>query len=310
MEPISAAVPPGWPAVTQDEAVFPTAARVAAALRTVGYLPDTAIASTVFLAGRLGKPVLVEGPAGTGKTELAKSVALATGARLIRLQCYEGLDEAKALYEWNYRKQLLRLQAAQGAASDAADEWGRLHDDLFGESFLLSRPLLEAIRAPEPVVLLIDEVDRLDVETEALLLEVLSDYQVSIPELGTVTASRIPRVFLTSNSSRELSEALKRRCLYLHLGYPTPEREREIVLARVPGIPEHLAGQIAQVVQTLRGLELRKRPSVSESLDWARTLLVLGVQDIEAGLLTDTMNVLLKNHHDIALAIKELAVPD
>jgi MoxR-like ATPase len=310
VEPISAAVPPGWPAVTQDEAVFPTAARVAEALRTVGYLPDTAIASTVFLAGRLGKPVLVEGPAGTGKTELAKSVALATGARLIRLQCYEGLDEAKALYEWNYRKQLLRLQAAQGVASDAADEWGRLHDDLFGESFLLSRPLLEAIRAPEPVVLLIDEVDRLDVETEALLLEVLSDYQVSIPELGTVTASRIPRVFLTSNSSRELSEALKRRCLYLHLGYPTPEREREIVLARVPGIPEHLAGQIAQVVQTLRGLELRKRPSVSESLDWARTLLVLGVQDIEAGLLTDTMNVLLKNHHDIALAIKELAVPD
>jgi MoxR-like ATPase len=310
VEPTSAAARPGWPAVTQDEAVFPSAAGVAEALRAVGYLPDTAIASTVFLAGRLGKPVLVEGPAGTGKTELAKSVALATGTRLIRLQCYEGLDEAKALYEWDYRKQLLRLQAAQGAASDPADRWGRLHDDLFGESFLLSRPLLEAIRAQDPVVLLIDEVDRLDVETEALLLEVLSDYQVSIPELGTVTASSIPRVFLTSNSSRELSEALKRRCLYLHLGYPVPEREREIVLARVPGISGHLAGQIAQVVQTLRGLELRKRPSVSESLDWARTLLVLGVQDVEAGLLTETLNVLLKDHNDIAMAIKELAVPD
>ena len=310
MEPTSAAARPGWPAVTQDEAAFPSAAGVAEALRAVGYLPDTAIASTVFLAGRLGKPVLVEGPAGTGKTELAKSVALATGARLIRLQCYEGLDEARALYEWDYRKQLLRLQAAQGAASDAADQWGRLHDDLFGESFLLSRPLLEAIRARDPVVLLIDEVDRLDVETEALLLEVLSDYQVSIPELGTVTASSIPRVFLTSNSSRELSEALKRRCLYLHLGYPPPEREREIVLARVPGISEHLAGQIAQVVATLRGLELRKRPSVSESLDWARTLLVLGAGDVEAGLLADTMNVLLKDVNDIATAIKELAVPD
>jgi MoxR-like ATPase len=310
VEPTSAAARPGWPAVTQDEAAFPSAAGVAEALRAVGYLPDTAIASTVFLAGRLGKPVLVEGPAGTGKTELAKSVALATGARLIRLQCYEGLDEARALYEWDYRKQLLRLQAAQGPASDAADQWGRLHDDLFGEAFLLSRPLLEAIRAQDPVVLLVDEVDRLDVETEALLLEVLSDYQVSIPELGTVTASGIPRVFLTSNSSRELSEALKRRCLYLHLGYPAPEREREIVLARVPGISEHLAGQIAQVVATLRGLELRKRPSVSESLDWARTLLVLGAGDVEAGLLADTMNVLLKDANDIATAIKELAVPD
>ena len=308
MESTSAAGQPGWPAVTQDCGRFSTAAGVAEALHAAGYLPDTTIASTVFLAGRLGKPVLVEGPAGTGKTELAKSVALATGARLIRLQCYEGLDEAKALYEWDYRKQLLRLQAAHSADGDATDEWGRLHEDLFGESFLLSRPLLEAIRAQDPVVLLIDEVDRLDVETEALLLEVLSDYQVSIPEVGTVTATRIPRVFLTSNSSRELSEALKRRCLYLHLGYPTPEREREIVLARVPGISEHLADQVAQVVRTLRGLELRKRPSVSESLDWARTLLVLGAQDIDAGLLTETMNVLLKNHTDIAEAIKELSV--
>ncbi|MGE5134929.1 MAG: AAA family ATPase [Gemmatimonadota bacterium] len=291
---------------------FPSAAAVADALSASGYLPDTAIASTVFLAGRLGKPVLVEGPAGTGKTELAKSVAQAAGARLIRLQCYEGLDEAKALYEWNYRKQLLRLQAAHGADGEgpdgsSRDEWGRLHDDLFSESFLLERPLLAAIRADEPVVLLIDEVDRLEVETEALLLEVLSDYQVSIPELGTVTATQVPRVFLTSNNSRDLSEALKRRCLYLHIGYPSPEREREIVLRRVPGISEHLAGQVAQVMQSLRALDLKKRPSVSETLDWARTLLVLGAAEVGDEVLAATMNVLLKDDHDIAVAVKELA---
>ena len=290
---------------------FASAAAVADALRASGYLPDTSIASTVFLAGRLGKPVLVEGPAGTGKTELAKSVAQAAGARLIRLQCYEGLDEAKALYEWNYRKQLLRLQAAHGSGGEgpdaSSDEWGRLHDDLFSESFLLERPLLAAIRADEPVVLLIDEVDRLEVETEALLLEVLSDYQVSIPELGTVTATQVPRVFLTSNNSRDLSEALKRRCLYLHIGYPSPEREREIVLSRVPGISEHLAGQVAQVMQSLRALDLKKRPSVSETLDWARTLLLLGAAEVGDEVLAATMNVLLKDDHDIAVAVKELA---
>lgn len=275
---------------------------VADALRGVGYLPDTAIASVVFLGERLQKPVLVEGPAGTGKTELAKSVARATGARLIRLQCYEGLDEAKALYEWNYRKQLLRLQAAGGAE----DDWGRLEDDLFSEAFLLPRPLLEAIRAQDPVVLLIDEVDRLDVETEALLLEILSDYQVSVPEFGTVTATQIPRVFLTSNNSRELSEALKRRCLYLHLDYPTPQREREIVLARVPGISEHLAERVSQVVHTLRSLDLKKRPSVSESLDWARTLVLLNAEDIDGDLLRETMSVLLKHQNDITFAVKEL----
>ena len=298
--------------ITAADDGFPSAAAVADALRASGYLPDTSIASTVFLAGKLGKPVLVEGPAGTGKTELAKSVAQAAGARLIRLQCYEGLDEAKALYEWNYRKQLLRLQAARrdGAESPegtGADGWGRLHDDLFSEPFLLERPLLAAIRADEPVVLLIDEVDRLEVETEALLLEVLSDYQVSIPELGTVTATRVPRVFLTSNNSRDLSEALKRRCLYLHIGYPSPEREREIVMSRVPGISEHLAGQVAQVMRSLRALDLKKRPSVSETLDWARTLLVLGAAEVGDEVLAATMNVLLKDDHDIAVAVKELA---
>ena len=279
---------------------FESGARVAELLRGVGYLPDTKIATVVHLGDRLGKPVLVEGPAGTGKTELAKSVAAMTGARLIRLQCYEGMDEAKALYEWDYRKQLLAIQA-HGIQQDGADA-----GNLFAEDFLLTRPLLEAIRATEPVVLLVDEVDRLDVEAEALLLEVLSDYQVSIPELGTVSARQVPMVFLTSNGSRELSEALKRRCLYLHLGYPTVEREREIVLARVPGISAALATQLAQVIRSLRLLDLKKRPSVSETLDWARTLLVLGAGQIDSELIEQTMPVLLKNQADIELALKKL----
>ena len=274
---------------------FKSGARVAELLRGVGYLPDSKIATVVHLGDRLGKPVLVEGPAGTGKTELAKSVAAMTGARLIRLQCYEGMDEAKALYEWDYRKQLLAIQVHTADAGS-----------LFGEDFLLTRPLLEAIRATEPVVLLVDEVDRLDVEAEALLLEVLSDYQVSIPELGTVTARQVPLVFLTSNGSRELSEALKRRCLYLHIDYPTVEREREIVLARVPGIAAALATQLAQVIRSLRLLDLKKKPSVSETLDWARTLLVLGADQIDSELLEQTMPVLLKNQADIELALKKL----
>ena len=285
-------------------AQFSSTDEVSALLKQVGYLPDAAIANVVYLGERLGKPVLVEGPAGTGKTELAKSLAAATGRRLIRLQCYEGLDEAKALYEWDYRKQLLHLQSR--GDDQAGRAWQDVESDLFSEDFLLTRPLLEAIRATEPVVLLIDEVDRLDIETEALLLEVLSDYQVSIPELGTIQARQVPLVFLTSNSSRELSEALKRRCLFLHLDYPSVEREREIVLSRVPGISEHLATQITRIVRSLRTLDLKKHPSISETLDWARTLVLIGVEDVEESQLRETMSVLLKYQSDIKKATAKI----
>jgi MoxR-like ATPase len=271
-------------------------------LEKVNYLADDGIASVAFLADRLGKPVLVEGPAGTGKTQLAKSIADLVGARLIRLQCYEGLDESKALYEWNYKKQLLRIQADKNS-----DSWSGLHDDIFSEEFLLTRPLLEAIRADDPVVLLIDEVDRVEVETEALLLEILSEYQVSIPELGTITARQIPLVFLTSNNTRELSEALKRRCLYLHVDYPNMDREKEIVLAKVDGITEYLADQIARIVRSIRQLDLKKAPSVSETLDWARTLMLLGIAHIDAAQAKETLHILLKYQTDIAKAAKELS---
>ena len=269
-------------------------------LQKVDYLADEGIAGVVYLADRLGKPILVEGPAGTGKTQLAKSVAEMTGARLIRLQCYEGLDESKALYEWNYKKQLLRIQAER-----TSDSWDDIEDDIFSEEFLLTRPLLEAIRADEQVVLLIDEVDRVEVETEALLLEILSDYQVSIPELGTITATQIPLVFLTSNNTRELSEALKRRCLYLHVDYPDLDREKEIVLRKVPDVSENLADQIARVVRSIRNLELKKAPSVSETIDWARTLVLLGIEQIDAETATETAHILLKYQSDIAKAVKE-----
>ena len=287
--------------------------RTAQGLREVGYLPDQHIASVVYLGEQLAKPVLIEGPAGTGKTELAKSVALMSGMRLIRLQCYEGLDEAKALYEWNYRKQLLRIQAGQAGQAagprgpDGAAFWSDIESDIFSEEFLLPRPLLAAIRSPEPVVLLIDEVDRLDVETEALLLEVLSDYQVSIPELGTVAATQTPLVFLTSNNSRDLSEALKRRCLYLYLDYPSAEREQEIVRSRVPGIGERLAEQVSGLVRSLRTMDLKKRPSVSETLDLASTLFLLGAEELTPRLATDTLHVLLKYQSDIEKATAQLA---
>lgn len=274
-------------------------------LRHVAYLADEKISSVVFLADRLNKPVLVEGPAGTGKTQLAKSVAEMTGAKLLRLQCYEGLDESKALYEWNYRKQLLRIQAEQ--VTGLGETWSQLEEDIFSEPFLLPRPLLEAIRATSPVVLLVDEVDRVEVETEALLLEVLSDYQVSVPEMGTVKAKQIPLVFLTSNNTRELSEALKRRCLYLHLDYPTLERERAILLAKVPDLQDALADQVVRVVKLVRELDVKKAPSVSETLDWARTLLLLGVSHLTSEAATSTLHVLLKHQSDIERAAKELA---
>jgi len=290
---------------SNDEWRFEGPDQVATALRSVDYLPSHEIASTVFLADRLAKPVLVEGPAGTGKTQLAKSVAELTGARLIRLQCYEGLDESKALYEWNYRKQLLRIQAGQGGDQQSQD-WAELEEDIFDEDFLLTRPLLEAIRATDPVVLLIDEVDRVELETEALMLEILSEYQVSIPELGTVTANQVPMVFLTSNNTRELSEALKRRCLFLHVGYPDVERERLIVETRVPGISAALAEQIAQIVRTLRGMDLKKVPSVSETIDWAKTLVILGKDSISEEDAVATLHILLKYQSDIDKATGEL----
>ncbi|MCW2614715.1 MAG: coxD2 [Frankiales bacterium] len=272
---------------------FASVADVSERLTAAGYLTDDAIATTVFLADRLGKPLLVEGPAGVGKTELAKAVAEATGSELIRLQCYEGLDEARALYEWNYKKQLLRIQASKDD-----DSWDDIHDDVFAEEFLLSRPLLSAIRRDDPTVLLIDETDKADVEVEGLLLEVLSDFQITIPELGTIKATRRPIVFLTSNATRELSEALKRRCLYLHLDYPSAEREKAIVLSRVPEIAEQLAESLVRTVRALRSMELKKSPSISESIDWARTLLALGLDTLDEEAVRTTLGVVLKHASD------------
>ncbi|WP_028474628.1 AAA family ATPase [Nocardioides alkalitolerans] len=288
---------------------FTSPADATARLGAAGYLADEATATTAFLAGALEKPLLVEGPAGVGKTELAKSVARAAGADLVRLQCYEGLDEARALYEWNYSKQLLRIQAARAGEVDTGADgsaWQRTHDDIFTEEFLLTRPLLTAISREEPTVLLIDEVDKTDVEVEGLLLEVLSDFQVTIPELGTVTATRRPFVVLTSNAARELSEALKRRCLYLHLDYPDAEREREIVTAQVPELDDAVARQLVETVVRLRGLELKKAPSIAESIDWARTLVALEIKELDQAAITATLGAVLKHATDQARAVREL----
>ncbi|MFE1907746.1 AAA family ATPase [Streptomyces gardneri] len=273
---------------------------VAERLATTGYLASRAVATTVFLADRLGKPLLVEGPAGVGKTELAKAVTEVTGARLVRLQCYEGVDESRALYEWNHAKQLLRITAGRG------ESWDETRTDIFSEEFLLARPLLTAIRSEEPTVLLVDETDKADIEVEGLLLEVLSDFQVTVPELGTITATRRPFVVLTSNASRELSEALRRRCLFLHIGFPEEELERRIVTRKVPGLDAALAASVVRVVGALRAMDLRKAPSVSETIDWARTLLALGADRLDEGVVRDSLGVLLKHQEDIVRAAAKL----
>ncbi|GJF11699.1 ATPase [Mycolicibacterium cyprinidarum] len=275
---------------------------VARRLAETGYLPDTATATAVFLADRLGKPLLVEGPAGVGKTELARAVAQATGAELVRLQCYEGVDEARALYEWNHAKQILRIQSGSIGGGD----WDQTKTDVFSEEFLLSRPLLTAIRRTEPTVLLIDETDKADIEIEGLLLEVLSDFAVTVPELGTITATRRPLVVLTSNATRELSEALKRRCLFLHIDFPDPDLERRILLSRVPELPERLAEELVRIIGVLRGMQLKKLPSVAETIDWGRTVLALGLDTIDDELIAATLGVILKHQSDQIKAAGEL----
>jgi len=273
------------------------------ALAQVGYLADEPAALVSFLAQRLGKPVLVEGPAGVGKTELAKALSRATGRELVRLQCYEGLDESKAMYEWNYRKQLLRIQAGGDQGG-----WDGVQDDIFSEEFLLTRPLMKAISSPEPVVLLIDEIDKTDQEFEAMLLELLSDFQITIPELGQISATTMPIVVLTSNDSRELTEALKRRCLYLWLDYPEIEREMEIVRLHAPELSETLTRRLVEVIRMVRGLDLKKPPSIAESIDWARTLLLMGAEDIDQETFNQSMSIIVKHRTDIDLVAERVGV--
>jgi len=282
---------------------FDSVADAQARLESTGYIATSEIATTVFLADRLGKPLLVEGPAGVGKTGLATAVAEATGADLVRLQCYEGLDETRALYEWNYKKQLLRIQAS---STDAG--WAAVHDDVFSAEFLLERPLLRAIRRSGRTVLLVDETDKADVEVEALLLEVLADFQITIPELGTVSALAHPLVVLTSNATRELSEALKRRCLFLHIGYPDAKRERDIVLSRVPEAGEQLAARVVQAIRALRALDLRKKPSIAETIDWTRTALALGAPEFDEAMVRSTLGVVLKHVADQDRAAERLGL--
>jgi MoxR-like ATPase len=269
-------------------------AQVADGLRSVGYLPGESTALVSYLSAKLGKPVLVEGPAGVGKTELAKALAKFLGRELVRLQCYEGLDEAKAMYEWNYRKQLLRIQAEASGTG-----WDAVQEDIFGEEFLLARPLMTAIASPDPVVLLIDEIDKTDQEFEAMLLELLSDFQISIPELGRIDARTQPVVLLTSNNSRELTEALKRRCLYLWLDYPDVEHELQIVRLHTPELSETIARKLVGIVQEVRELDLKKPPSIAESIDWARALLLLGAEDLDAQTFRETMSVIVKHRADL-----------
>lgn len=288
---------------------FADVPQVISRLRETGYLADEATATSTFLADRLGKPLLVEGPAGVGKTELSRAISQAVGAELIRLQCYEGIDEARALYEWNHAKQILAIQAT-GTRS-----WDEAKSDIFSDEFLLPRPLLKAISRSEPTVLLIDEVDKADVDMEGLLLEVLSDFAVTIPEMGTVAATRRPIVILTSNATRDLSEALKRRCLYLYIDFPDAAREREILASRVPGLSDSLAAELVRVVGVLRTLDIRKKPSVAETIDWGNTLLALGAGDessgvrdgtLDDGLIARTLGVVLKHRPDLKTALKEL----
>jgi MoxR-like ATPase len=280
--------------------LFASVGEVRDRLAEAGYLASTAVATTVFLADRLGKPLLVEGPAGVGKTELARALAQTTGSELVRLQCYEGIDESRALYEWNHAKQLLRITASRD------EGWQEARAHVFSEEFLLARPLLTAIRNPEPTVLLIDETDKADVEIEGLLLEVLGDFQVTVPELGTITAARRPFAVLTSNATRELSEALKRRCLFLHLDFPSAELERDIIRLKVPGLDETLAESVVRVVGALRGMELRKAPSIAETIDWARTLLALGADTLDESVVEATLGVVLKYQSDHRRAAAEL----
>ena len=297
--------------------MFDDIGQVTQGLGTQQYIATDEISTVMFLADKLGKPVLAEGPAGVGKTELAKAWAGATGKPLIRLQCYEGLDESKALYEWEYAKQMLYTQLLRdklsqilveaNTLSDAADRLAQEDEVFFSERFLLARPLLRAITSDEPVVLLIDEIDRADAEFEAFLLEILSDFQVSVPELGTITARHQPVVVLTSNNTRELSEALKRRCLYLFINYPTHEAELNIVQMRVPELGPKLAQQAVEVVQGLRQLDLKKYPSISETIDWAKALVMLNADKLDKKTLERTLTILLKHEQDVQKARRALS---